>query len=264
MSPAELVLLLVIGAASGTIAGLLGVGGGIIIVPGLAFLLAQGAAPAERLMQIAVGSSLASIVLASIASMAAHHRRGAVNWSIVFQLAPGLLFGAVLGAIIASDISSRALAIFFGLFLLVVAVRLAVNGQPQPQRVLPRQPALTAWGTGIGTVSALVGIGGGTMTVPLLTWSNVPMHQAVGTSAACGLPIALSGATAFAVTGWGTAGLPPGATGYIYWPAVAVIAPAAVLFAPLGARIAHALPVRPLKLAFALFITLIALRMLAG
>lgn len=260
----DLLPFLAVGLGAGVIAGLLGVGGGIIVVPGLAFLLADGDVAPERLMHVAVGTSLACIVVTSISSMFAHYRRGAVDWAIFRQLGPGIAFGAVVGAVIAADLHSETLAMVFGVFLVLVALRMVVAGQPKAGRELPRNPALSAWGTGIGTLSSLLGIGGGTMTVPLLAWSNVPMHRAVGTSAACGLPIAIAGTAAFIYTGWGLAGLPVGTTGHVYWPAFLAVAPVAVATAPLGARLAHALPVTPLRIVFALFIAVVAMRMLLG
>lgn len=253
-----------VGIASGILAGLLGVGGGIIIVPGLALLLADGTVAPERLMHVAVGTSLACIVVTSISSLHAHHRRGAVDWPIFRRLTPGIAFGAVVGATIAADLHSATLALIFGTFLLLVALRMVVGGQPHPGRTLPRNPALSAWATGIGTLSALLGIGGGTLTVPLLAWSNVALHRAVGTSAACGLPIAVAGAGAYIYTGWGLAGLPPASTGYVHWPAFLAIAPLAVATAPLGVRLAHALPVARLRWVFAAFLAVVALRMLLG
>lgn len=260
----ELLPFLAVGLVSGILAGLLGVGGGIVIVPGLAFLLAGGDVPPDRLMHVAVGTSLACIVVTSMSSLYAHHRRGAVQWHIFRMMAPGILFGAVLGALIADDLHSRALATVFGVFLLLVATRMLFGGQPVPGRSLPRALALGAWSTGIGALSSLLGIGGGTMTVPLLTWSNVPLHGAVGTAAAIGLPIALAGTAAFVVTGWNAAGLPVHSTGYVYWPAFLAVAPVSVAAAPFGARLAHALPVHRLRMIFAGFIVLIALRMLLG
>lgn len=258
----EILPFLGVGLAAGVIAGLLGVGGGIIVVPALAFLLAGGDVAEARLMHVAVGTSLACIVVTSLSSLAAHHRRGAVDWAVVSRLAPGVALGAVVGATVAADLHSDVLANVFALFLLAVAARMALGGQPPPGRQLPGNPALSAWGAAIGALSSLLGIGGGTMTVPLLTWSNVGLHRAVGTSAACGLPIAVAGAAAYVYTGWGLAGLPAGTSGFVHWPAFAAVAPAAVATAPLGARLAHALPVRPLKLAFAAFLVAVALRML--
>lgn len=253
-----------LGAVAGTVAGLLGVGGGIIVVPGLAFLLAGQTVPDDRLMQVAVGTSLATIVVTSLSSIRAHHARGAVRWPIIVRLTPGIVFGAALGALIADQLPTRQLAMLFGAFLVAVAIRLALPGQPAPHRKLPGTSRLTAWGAGIGTVSSLLGIGGGTLTVPLLTWCNVPLREAVGTSAAGGLPIALAGATSFAIAGWGTAGLPAGATGYVYWPAFLALAPTTVLFAPLGARLAHTLPTLLLRRLFAVFVLVVGVRMLTG
>lgn len=260
----ELIPLLGVGLLAGVTAGLLGVGGGIIIVPGLAFLLAGGDVTPERLMHVAVGTSLACIVVTSVSSMLAHHRRAAVRWPIVRDMAPGLLAGAVLGVIIADDLASRTLAVVFGLFLLAVALRLVLTGQPRAGRVLPSRMALGAWAALIGTLSALLGIGGGTMTVPLLAWSNVPLRAAVGTAAACGLPIAVAGTAAFALAGAGVAGLPASTIGYVHWPAFLAVAPVAAAAAPLGARLAHTLPVKGLRLVFAVFIALVALRLLLG
>ena len=264
MTGLEIAALACLGAAAGTIAGLLGVGGGIIVVPGLAFLLPLDTIPPERVMQIAVGTSLATIVATSLSSIRAHHRRQAVRWPIVARLTPGIVLGAALGALIADILPTRALAIVFGVFLILVSIRLALPGQPAPHRQLPGAPGLAVWGTGIGALSSLLGIGGGTMTVPLLTWCNVPLRQAVGTSAAGGLPIALAGAVSFALAGWDTVGLPAGATGYVYWAALLALAPATVLFAPVGARLAHTVPTHLLRQAFAVFVLIVGVRMLIG
>jgi len=252
-----------LGAAAGTTAGLLGVGGGIIVVPGLAFLLGD-AVPAHRLMQVAVGTSLTTIVATSLSSIRAHSRHGAIRWEVVGRLTPGIIVGAILGAAIADVLPTRGLAAVFGAFLVLAAVRLAVPGQPSAHRELPRTPGLFAWGGGIGTFSSLVGIGGGTITVPFLTWCNVAIRNAVGTSSACGLPIAVTGATGFVVAGWGTPGLPPWSTGYVYWPAFVALVPMSILFAPLGARLAHTISMFALRCIFAVFLLVVGLRMLIG
>jgi len=260
----ELLPFAALGAVAGTLAGLLGIGGGIVIVPGLAFLLAGGMVPPERLMQVAVGTSLATIVVTALSSIRAHHRRGAVHWPVVARMTPGILAGAVLGGLIADALATRTLAIVFGKFLLIVAARLAFGGQPVPHRRLPATPALGVVSGGIGTLSSLLGIGGGTMTVPLLAWCNVPLREAVATASACGLPIALAGAATFALAGGDVAGMPAASTGYIHWPAFIAVAPLSVLFAPLGARIAHAIPVDVLRRGFALFVLIVGIRMLVG
>lgn len=260
----ELLPFAALGAVAGTLAGLLGVGGGIVVVPGLAFLLAGGDVPPDRLMQVAVGTSLATIVVTALSSIRAHHRRGAVRWPVVARMAPGLMLGAVLGALIADALPTRTLAILFGLFLLLVAARLAFDGEPRPHRRLPGTAGLSALAGGIGTISSLFGIGGGTMTVPLLAWCNVPLREAVATSAAGGLPIALAGAAAFALAGSDIGGMPAASSGYLHWPAFIAVAPLSVAFAPLGARLAHTIPVAGLRRGFALFVLVVGVRMLVG
>lgn len=264
MTPVDLLVFVALGAAAGTFAGLLGVGGGVIVVPGLAFVLGSGVVPGERLMQVAVGTALATLVATSLSSIRAHHRRHAVRWPVVARLAPGLVVGAGIGAVIADALPTRGLAIVFGTFLLLMAVRLAVPWRPAVHRQVPSSAWLGGWGVAMGTVASLLGIGGAAMTVPLLTWSNVPLRESVGTAAACGLPIAVAGAASFVVAGWGTPGMPAWATGYVYWPAFAVLAPTTVLFAPVGARLTHALPVRLLRRGFAVFLAIVGVRMLLG
>lgn len=264
MTGLELLAYGALGAVAGTVAGLLGVGGGVIIVPGLALLLATDGIPGDRLMQVAVGTSLATIVATSLSSIRAHHGRRAVRWPAVVRLTPGIVAGAGLGAAIADWLPTRGLAIVFGTFLVIISVRLAFVGTPAPHRQLPGAPGLAGWGVGIGTIASLTGIGGGSVTVPFLTWCNVPLRDAVGTSAACGLPIAVAGALGFAIAGWDTPGLPPWATGYVYWPAFLALVPTTMLFAPLGARLAHTLPTGLLRRGFAVFLLIVGVRMLIG
>jgi len=259
---AILIAYLALGTLAGILAGLFGIGGGIVIVPGLYFLfLAQGFSE-QICMHLAVGSSLASVVFTSMSSASAHHRRDSVHWTAVRGLTPGILAGAALGAALADLISERGLRLAFGLFEIVVAVQLLYGFKPAPHRDLPRRGVLGLTGAVIGMVSALLGIGGGTLTVPFLLWCNVSMHSAVGTSAACGLPIALAGALGFVITGWDGAGLPHWSSGYLYWPAVTAVAGGSVLLAPLGARLAHTLPVVSLKRLFALLVAVVGIRIL--
>lgn len=259
-----LILYLLLGALAGTLAGLLGVGGGLVIVPVLTFVFrSQGFAEAF-IVHLAVGTSLATIVFTSISSVRAHHKRGAVLWPVVRQLTPGIIAGSLLGAAIADAMPAAALRIVFGVFELAVATEMAFGRKPSPHRQLPALPGMFATGSVIGSVSAIIGIGGGTLTVPFLTWCNVAMRNAVATSAACGLPIAVAGTAGFVVTGWNEPGLPEWSTGYVYWPALLVIALATVVFAPLGARLAHALPATALKKFFAVFLAFLGVRMLIG
>jgi uncharacterized membrane protein YfcA len=236
----EWVAYLALGAFAGTVAGLLGVGGGLIIVPALVFLLGQQG------INIAIGTSLATIVITSVSSTWAHHRHGAVQWPVFARLSPGIVIGALLGAVIADYMSAILLRQVFGVFELLVAVQMAMGARPDAHRAVPAKAEMFGAGSVIGGISSVVGIGGGTMTVPFLVWCNVSMRKAVATSAACGLPIAIAGASGYILTGWNESTLPEWSSGYVYWPAFAGIVIMSVIFAPLGAYLAHRLPVASL------------------
>ncbi len=255
---------LVVGAFAGLIAGLLGVGGGLVIVPVLALLFERAGVDAAVLMHLAIGTSLATIVVTSLSSLRAHARCGAVRWDVFIALTPGIVLGALTGAAMASRLTGHSLRAFFGLFELAVALQIGFDLVTSAHRRLPGTPGMTLAGGVIGFVSAIVGIGGGTLTVPFLVWCNVSIRQAVATAAACGLPIALAGASGFVASGWAEAGLPPGSTGFLYWPAFAGIAVASVLMAPFGARLAHRLPTQMLRRLFAVFLVILGVRMLIG
>jgi uncharacterized protein len=255
---------LAFGAVAGIIAGLLGVGGGIVIVPALIwFFTAQGFSP-DVIMQMALGTSLAAIVFTSLSSSRAHHRRGAVIWPIVIHITPGILVGTFAGSCVAARLPTAFLKGFFVFFLYYVSIQMILNIKPKPSRQIPGWLGMFGAGGGIGAVSSLVGIGGGTMSVPFMTWCNVPMHVAIGTSAAIGFPIALAGAFGFIVNGLSAPNLPPLSWGYIYLPALFGIAVVSILTAPFGARLAHKLPVATLKRYFAVFLLVMATRMLWG
>ena len=248
-----------LGLAAGFVAGLLGVGGGLIIVPVLAWLLeAQGLT--QNAIHYALGTSLASILFTSISSLRAHHARGAVEWSTVRRITPGILFGTFVGAALAARLSPLPLKIFFVLFLFYAAIQMWWNFKPTAHRQLPGMGGMFGAGSVIGAVSSWVGIGGGTLSVPFQLWCNVPLHRAIGTSAAIGLPIAAAGAAGYALNGPAGTTL-PGSLGYIHLSALACIALGSVATAPLGARAAHALPVGRLKRIFALFLFTLAIRM---
>lgn len=259
-----LLIYTVTGALSGTMAGLLGVGGGIVIVPALVLALAlEGVSPGVA-MHLAVGTSLGVIVFTSLSSIRAHHRRGAVRWPIVARISPGIVVGALLGAAIADAMSGALLRTWFGGFALVLAAWLAFGRPPRPHRTLPGPVGTGLVGVAIGAVSALVGVGGGSMSVPFMVGCNVPVRNAVATSAAIGFPIAVGGACGFAVAGLDDPALPAHALGYLYLPGGAVVAATSVVFAPLGARVAHAIDPRWLRYGFALTLCVVGLKMLAG
>jgi uncharacterized membrane protein YfcA len=250
-----------LGLVVGFVAGLLGVGGGLIIVPVLIMLLHANGLAAGMEPQLALGTSLASILFTSLSSVRAHHRHGAVEWSLVWRIAPGILFGTLAGALLATQLSAMVLKLFFVAFLFYAATQMWLDFKPAPHRGLPGRAGSTLAGSVIGVVSSWVGIGGGTLSVPFMLWHNVPLHRAIATSSAIGFPIAIAGAIGYVLGGQGVSGLPAGSLGFVYLPALLGIVLGSVLTAPLGARTAHRLPVRPLKRVFALLLVALALRM---
>lgn len=259
-----LLLCLLLGGAAGFLAGLLGIGGGMIMVPVFAWVLPASGVPANLIMQVAVATSLSVIALTSISSALAHHRREAVLWPAFRLLVPGLILGAWMGAALADVTPSLWLQRIVGVSALLVAAKMLLNLKPAAHRELPGAAGLISAGTVIGALSSLIGIGGGSLTVPYMNWCNVAMQRAVGTAAACGIPIAWAGAAGFVWAGLDEAGLPAGTLGYVYWPAFLATASASIFSAPLGARAAHALPAASLKKVFAVLLVLIGIQMLRG
>jgi len=257
---AELVLL---GLCTGFLAGLLGIGGGMLMVPFITIILSgRGVAP-DLAVKMAIATSMATIIFTSISSVRAHHQRGAVRWDIVKRLAPGIVLGSALASMgVFALLKGTWLALFFAAFVSFSATQMLLDKKPKPTRTLPGSAGQLGAGGVIGFLSGLVGAGGGFVSVPFMTWCNVAIHNAVATSAALGFPIALANALGYVVAGQGVAGLPDGSVGYIFAPALAVIASASVLMAPLGVRAAHALPVKTLKRVFAGILYLLAAYML--
>ncbi len=250
-----------LGGFVGLMAGLLGIGGGGIMVPILTSLFVLQGVPLEHLAHLALGTAMAAIIPASTASLFSHHRHGAVRWDIVRFITPGILIGTFLATFIAALIPTRGLAIFFACFMVLMSLQMLANIKPKPSRGLPGPIGVSGVGLGIGGISALVAIGGGSLTVPFLTWCNVKLPRAIGTSAAVGLPIAVAGALGYIINGWSTAGLPSAALGYVYLPALLLMAPFSILTAPVGAKLAHRLPVALLKRVFAFMLMGLALQM---
>ncbi len=253
---------LAVGAVAGVLAGLLGIGGGLVIVPMLVFCFTWQGVSQESIMHIALGTSMASIIFTAVSSFMAHHRRGAVRWVVVRRIVPGILVGTFLGTIVASRLSTGFLKGFFCLFLYYVAIQMLVDKKPRASRDLPGNAGMFGVGNVIGVVSSLVGIGGGTLSVPFMMWCNIPVHHAIGTSAAIGFPIAIAGTAGYILNGWNVSTLPLHSIGYVYLPALVGIVAASVLTAPLGVRLAHSLPVARLKRVFAVLLLLVGTRML--
>ncbi len=253
------------GALAGLIAGLFGVGGGLIVVPVLASLFDwQGLAPAST-MHLALGTSLFSMIATSLSSTVSHHRHGGVDWRQFSRLAPGIVLGSWIGAGLADRLGSTELRQGFGVAAMLLGLSLwrrRAAAPPLPGALPDRPGTQSLAGLGIGSVSALAGIGGGTLTVPYLLRRGLPMVRAAGTSAACGLPIALFGSASYLYWGWNQAGLPPQSWGYLYWPAALGLLLGSVPCAPLGAALAHRLPARALKRGFAVLLLLLGAKML--
>ncbi len=248
----QLVLeLLLLGSVAGFLAGLLGIGGGALLVPFMTLVLSFKEMPAQHIVKMAVATSLATICFTSMASLRAHHQRGAVRWNVVKLLAPGIVLGALLGAQIAKVLPSAVLACGFAVFLTFSATQIYFDRKPKPGREMPQGGALFGVGGAIGVISTLVGAGGAFLTVPLMIACNVPVINAVATSAALGFPIAVAGTLGYIIAGWSLPDMPSGAIGYLYLPALFTVASASMLAAPWGARAAHRMNVRQLKRAFA-------------
>ena len=253
-----------IGLFTGFAAGLFGIGGGTILVPLLTMLFEAQQFPADHVLHLALGTSMASIVFTAISSARAHDKHDAVLWAVVMRIVPGILLGTVLGTLVAARVSSRALAVFFAFFVLYVALQMFVSFKPKPARELPASGGMIAAGALIGGLSSLVAIGGGTLTVPFLTWCNVRVHNAIGTSAAVGVPISLGGTIGYIWNGMHASGLPAASFGFIYLPALLFVMSASIATAPLGARLAHRMPVDRLRRMFAILLVLLAAKMLHG
>lgn len=253
--------LLLLGAFTGFAAGLLGIGGGMLMVPFMSMLLARIGFPAEQIVKVAIATSLTTIVFTSMSSVRAHHRRGAVRWDVVRSLAPGILVGSLLGAQVAGLVPGRLLGAFFGLFLGFSATKMLAGKPPVAEGQLPGAAGMFGMGNVIGVLSAVLGAGGGFLTVPFLVKRSVPMQHAVASSAACGFPIALAGTLGYMWAGRHL-DLPAGTIGYVYLPALLCISAASVMTAPLGAKVAHSLPTLTLKRIFAALLLMLAVYML--
>jgi uncharacterized membrane protein YfcA len=251
IEPQLILELLVIGLCTGFLAGLLGIGGGMLMVPFLTFILTAKGFPADYTVKMAVATSLATICLTSLSSVRAHHQRGAVLWPIVKVLAPGIVLGSIVGAQFAAALPGKLLGILFAIFVAFSATQMFIDRKPKPSRTLPGRVGTFSMGWVIGMLSSLVGAGGAFVSVPFMTWCNVKIHDAVGTSSALGFPIALAGTLGYIWAGQNLPAMPAGSIGFLYLPGLLIISLASVCTAPLGARTAHRMDIRPLKKVFA-------------
>ncbi len=251
LQPVLILELLASGLAAGMLSGLLGIGGAIVLVPVLTLVLAHQGVQPEYVVKMAVATTLATILFTSLSSVRAHQKRGAVRWDIVRVLAPGIIAGSIGGAQLAVALPGKFLGILFAIFIAFSATQMFLDRKPDPARTIPGTLGMLAVGIVIGVLSSLVGAGGAFISVPFMAWCNVRIHDAVGTSAALGFPIALAASAGYAWAGRNLPQMPPGSLGYVFLPGLVVISLASMTLAPLGARIAHGMDIRPLKRVFA-------------
>lgn len=263
IEPLLILELILLGLCTGFLAGLLGIGGGMIMVPFLTIILSgRGVAP-DLSVKMAIATSMATIIFTSISSVRAHHKRGAVRWDLVKGLAPGIVLGGAIASMgVFALLKGASLALFFAAFVSFSATQMFLDKKPAPSRQVPGTTGLLGAGSVIGFLSGLVGAGGGFVSVPFMTWCNVAIHNAVATSAALGFPIALANVIGYVISGQGLQNLPSHSFGYLWLPALGVIAICSIFTAPIGARAAHKLPVKKLKRVFASILYLLAAYML--
>ncbi len=253
---------LLLGAFVGIFAGMFGIGGGAILVPVLLFLFDAQHFPADNLLHLALGTSMATIIFTSLASLRKHHQHGAVNWRVVRDITPGILIGTAIGALSATSASPRFMGIFFALFVYFAATQILLDKRPHASRQLPGVAGMTATGIFTGWLSSMVSIGGGTVVVPFLLWCNVALRNAIGTSAAIGFPVAIGGTAGYIFTGMNISALPDHTLGFVYLPALFWVALASVITAPLGAKATHRMKVSVLRKMFALLMIALATKLL--
>jgi uncharacterized membrane protein YfcA len=259
-----IVLYMALGAFVGFMAGLLGVGGGGILVPLLASIFTYQGMNTDNVVHLALGTSLTCMIISSAASVRAHAARGAIMWKVVGGMAPGIIFGAFLITQVAANVNATYIALFFALFMALVAGQMFLNWKPKPSQTPMRIPGLMLTGAGIGSVSALAAVGGGFLTVVYLGYKNLDMKKAIGTSAAIGFPIAIAGTVGYMISGWSETFNTPYTLGYIYVPAFIAIAITSFMAAPYGARFSHSLPEAKLKKIFALVSLALSIKMLVS
>ena len=249
------------GAVVGFLAGLLGIGGGMTLVPILSALFAAQQLAPEHTVHLALGTGMASVMFTSSASVREHHRHSAVDWTLVARMTPGMVAGTLLSTVASGWISQRALALAFAIIVFAGATQILLGRKPAAGRTLPGSAALFAVGTAIGVVCGLVSAGGAFLTVPFMLFCGVPMHRAIGTGAALGVPVAIIGTIGFVVSGLRVATLPDWTLGFVLLPALAALVAGSLITAPLGARLAHRLPVATLKRVFAGLLYVLATKM---
>ncbi len=260
----DLLIFLAAGLTAGFAAGLLGSGGGTIVVPVLVLIFSLHGFSRALTMHMAIGTSLGIMIFTSISSVWAHNKQGGILWPVFKKMLPGLILGCIIGVSIAGFLPGQVLHLVFAIFVFLVAIQLGFDFHPKGQRQLPKTKGLFAMGTIVGSVAAILGIGGSVINVPFFRYCRVKMVNTIATAATCGLPIAVLGTIGFAYIGWDKPKLPPWSIGYVHMPALIGVAIGTMLFAPIGAKLAHKLPSKTLRIIYALVLVVIGIGMLVG
>lgn len=258
----EFTIFALIGALTGISAGLLGISGGVIVVPLLAMTFQNFGINGHVVMHMAVATSLAAMVFTAASSTYSHNRRGAVIWHVFWQFLPGIIIGTILGVLFASLLSTQILKYIFVIFLILIAIGMFFSFHVFARHHLPKPLGMSFVGLFIGAKSGLLGVGGGAITVPFLTWASIPMRRASGTAAACGLPIAIVGTISTIYTGWGVTQVSHYTLGYVYWPAAMMVAASSMLCVFIGSKLSLLLPTILIKRIFAFVLILAAINLL--
>ncbi len=253
---------LLFGCLAGLLAGLFGIGGGVVLVPFFLWLLPAMGVVDQKLMVIAIATSLATIILTSIAAVAAQQRLKAIKWDVVYRLAPGILIGAMLGAVVADFMPRKHLQLVFAVYLIYVGFQMALQFKSEVKPSAKGNLFYVIAGFLIGLVAAVLGVGGGTLTVPVLVGGGMLMANAVAVSSACGLPIAIAGTLSYGYLGWQQTNMADGFLGYVYLPAFAGIIVTSLITAPLGAKLVHRLPTRLMKRFFSILVFTVAAKLI--
>lgn len=255
-------LYILTGVFAGGMAGLLGIGGGVVVVPALALIFRYSGFPPDLVMHMAAGSSLTAMILTAQASVRAHNQHGRILWSIYRKLVGGIIVGVICGAIIADFLHTRVLSVFFGVFLLAISAKMLIIPHKRTKRRLPGPVGRNAVSFAIGAKSGMLGVGGGALMIPFLTSCNIPMRNTTGISALCSFTVAILGSISFMMVGWDQSNLPAWSTGFVYWPAVLLVSIPSMLVAPLGASLSYKVRVTFLRRVFAVFLLVTGIHML--
>ncbi|MBS0287140.1 MAG: sulfite exporter TauE/SafE family protein [Proteobacteria bacterium] len=260
----EYVAYIFVGFITGILSGLLGLGGGVVMVPALIVIFSWQAFPSTFLMQMAAGTSLGAMIMTTFMAAWSHHKRGGIRWELTTYLIPGTVAGAIAGVFIAKQINTHDLQVIFAIFAILLGAKLLVEANNKPaltkRNIAPLFLLMLA--TAIGVLAGMLGLGGGVLLIPLLLWLGTTMVQASATSAACAFPTATAGAIMAVIAGWHNEALPAMTWGFVYWPVALILGVASLFGAPVGVSLAHRLPVQVVKRIFGVILILIAVRMI--